>query len=256
MLHFSFVPLRALSHVFLTVVRTDITVLRDGVHVIVGTPGRVLDLLSRRAFNPASIKIFVLDEADEMLSRGFKDQIYDVFQGTCLRVRSPLASAFCLYFGRRVLTSLWAALPSNVQVGLFSATMPPEALEITEKFMNKPVRILVKQDEVTLEGIRQFYINCEREQWKLDTLCDLYDTLNIAQVCPLHLLFVCVPLAPCHAALVCDAETPTAFLLRVSMKLTMEDSSLRPPSSAPFTRVLRISHRPHVALGGDLCEHA
>jgi len=59
--------------------------------------------------------------------------------------------------------------------------MPPEALEITEKFMNKPVRILVKQDEVTLEGIRQFYINCEREQWKLDTLCDLYDTLNIAQ---------------------------------------------------------------------------
>jgi len=95
----------------------------------------------------------VLDEADEMLSRGFKDQIYDVFQG----------------------------LPSSVQVGLFSATMPPEALEITEKFMNGPVRILVKQDEVTLEGIRQFYINCEREQWKLDTLCDLYDTLNIAQ---------------------------------------------------------------------------
>jgi translation initiation factor 4A len=134
-------------------VRDDITVLRDGVHIIVGTPGRVLDLLSRRAFNPASIKAFVLDEADEMLSRGFKDQIYDVFQ----------------------------ALPNNVQVGLFSATMPPEALEITEKFMNKPVRILVKQDEVTLEGIRQFYINCEREQWKLDTLCDLYDTLNIAQ---------------------------------------------------------------------------
>jgi len=134
-------------------VRDDITVLRDGVHIIVGTPGRVLDLLSRRAFNPSSIKVFVLDEADEMLSRGFKDQIYDVFQ----------------------------ALPNNVQVGLFSATMPPEALEITEKFMNKPVRILVKQDEVTLEGIRQFYINCEREQWKLDTLCDLYDTLNIAQ---------------------------------------------------------------------------
>jgi len=134
-------------------VRDDVTVLRDGVHVIVGTPGRVLDLMSRRAFNPASIKTFVLDEADEMLSRGFKDQIYDVFQ----------------------------ALPNNVQVGLFSATMPPEALEITEKFMNKPVRILVKQDEVTLEGIRQFYINCEREQWKLDTLCDLYDTLNIAQ---------------------------------------------------------------------------
>jgi len=136
-----------------TRVRDDMAILQDGVHIIVGTPGRVLDLLSRRAFNPATIKTFVLDEADEMLSRGFKDQIYDVFQ----------------------------ALPANVQVGLFSATMPPEALEITEKFMTSPVRILVKQDEVTLEGIRQFYINCEREQWKLDTLCDLYDTLNIAQ---------------------------------------------------------------------------
>jgi len=72
-------------------------------------------------------------------------------------------------------------LPGDVQVALFSATMPQEALELTEKFMNKPLRILVKQDEITLEGIRQFYINCEREPWKLDTLCDLYDTLNIAQ---------------------------------------------------------------------------
>jgi len=119
----------------------------------VGTPGRVLDLLSRGALDASKIKVFILDEADEMLSRGFKDQIYDVFQ----------------------------CLPQNVQVGLFSATMPPEALEITKNFMNNPLRILVKQEEVTLEGIRQFYINCEREEWKLDTLCDLYDTLNIAQ---------------------------------------------------------------------------
>jgi len=125
----------------------------SGVHVVCGTPGRVLDLLHRRALDPQKIKIFILDEADEMLSRGFKDQIYDVFQ----------------------------TLPSDIQVGLFSATMPPDALEITEKFMNNPLRILVKQDEVTLEGIRQFYINCDREQWKFDVLCDLYDTLNIAQ---------------------------------------------------------------------------
>eukprot|EP01128_Nolandella_sp_AFSM9_P007294 TRINITY_DN3954_c0_g1_i1.p1 TRINITY_DN3954_c0_g1~~TRINITY_DN3954_c0_g1_i1.p1 ORF type:complete len:408 (-),score=128.88 TRINITY_DN3954_c0_g1_i1:127-1350(-) len=136
-----------------TRVRDDIAILQNGVHIVVGTPGRVLDLLSRRGFNPATIKTFVLDEADEMLSRGFKDQMYDVFQ----------------------------AIPSNIQVGLFSATMPPEALEITDRFMTKPIRILVKQDEVTLEGIRQFYINCEREQWKLETLCDLYDTLNISQ---------------------------------------------------------------------------
>ena len=59
--------------------------------------------------------------------------------------------------------------------------MPPEALEITRKFMNKPVRILVKRDELTLEGIKQFYVNVEKEDWKLDTLCDLYETLAITQ---------------------------------------------------------------------------
>jgi len=136
-----------------TRVRDDIAKLQSGVHIVVGTPGRVYDMLCRRVLRPDHIKIFILDEADEMLSRGFKDQIYDIFQ----------------------------ALPSRVQVGLFSATMPPEALEITQRFMNDPVRILVKRDELTLEGIKQFYINVEREDWKLDTLCDLYDTLNITQ---------------------------------------------------------------------------
>jgi len=66
-----------------------------------------------------------------------------------------------------------------VQVGVFSATMPPEALEITR--MNKPVKILVKRDELMLEGIKQFYVNVDREEWKLDTLCDLYETLAITQ---------------------------------------------------------------------------
>jgi len=136
-----------------TRIRDDLQLLTEGVHVIVGTPGRVLDLLSRGYLDANNIKLFILDEADEMLSRGFKDQIYDVFQN----------------------------LPSEVQVGLFSATMPPEALDITTNFMTSPLKILVKQEEVTLEGIRQFYINCEKEDWKLDTLFDLYDTLNIAQ---------------------------------------------------------------------------
>ena len=136
-----------------TRVRDDIAKLQSGVHIVVGTPGRVYDMLCRRHLRANSIKLFVLDEADEMLSRGFKDQIYDIFQ----------------------------AIPPSVQVGLFSATMPTEALEITQRFMNKPIRILVKRDELTLEGIKQFYIAVEREDWKLDTLCDLYDTLNITQ---------------------------------------------------------------------------
>jgi len=136
-----------------TRVQDDIGMLRNGVHVVVGTPGRVYDMLCRHHLKPDHIKVFILDEADEMLSKGFKDQIYDIFQ----------------------------ILPSKVQVGLFSATMPPDALEITQRFMNDPVRILVKRDELTLEGIKQFYISVEREEWKLDTLCDLYDTLNITQ---------------------------------------------------------------------------
>lgn len=136
-----------------TRVKADVQTLLNGVHCVVGTPGRVYDMLCRRALKPDSIKIFILDEADEMLSRGFKDQIYDIFQ----------------------------ALPPDVQVGLFSATMTQEALDITRRFMTNPIRILVKQDELTLEGIRQFYINVEREEWKLDTLCDLYDALSITQ---------------------------------------------------------------------------
>jgi len=78
-------------------------------------------------------------------------------------------------------TMFFRKLPENVQVGLFSATMPDEVLEMTTKFMNDPKRILVKRDELTLEGIKQFYIAVDKEEWKLDTLCDLYETLTITQ---------------------------------------------------------------------------
>lgn len=76
---------------------------------------------------------------------------------------------------------IFQLLPSKIQVGVFSATMPPEALEMTKKFMNKPVMILVKRDDLTLEGIKQFYVNVEKEEWKLETLCDLYKSLSITQ---------------------------------------------------------------------------
>jgi translation initiation factor 4A len=119
----------------------------------VGTPGRVFDMINRRALRLTDVRLFALDEADEMLSRGFKDQIYEIFK----------------------------FLPEQVRVALFSATMPLEILEITSRFMQDPIRILVTRDELTLEGIKQFYIAVEREEWKLDTLCDLYETLTITQ---------------------------------------------------------------------------
>ncbi|KAH9304208.1 hypothetical protein KI387_008612, partial [Taxus chinensis] len=136
-----------------TSIREDQRILLSGVHIVVGTPGRVFDMLRRRALFSDYIKMFVLDEADEMLSRSFKDQINDIFQ----------------------------LLPQNLQVGVFSATMPPEALETTRKFMNNPVRIHVKRDELTLEGIKQFNVNVDKEEWKLDALCDLYDTVAITE---------------------------------------------------------------------------
>jgi len=136
-----------------TSVKEDMRKLDHGQHIVVGTPGRVFDMISRKVLRTADIKQFVLDEADEMLSRGFKDQIYDVFRH----------------------------LNQEIQVILLSATMPAEVLEVTTRFMREPVRILVKKEELTLEGIRQFYISVEREEWKLDTLCDLYETLTITQ---------------------------------------------------------------------------
>nr|GEZ16957.1 eukaryotic initiation factor 4A-3 [Tanacetum cinerariifolium] len=72
-------------------------------------------------------------------------------------------------------------LPPELQVCLVSATLPNEILEMTSKFMTYPVRILVKHDELTLQGIKQFFVAVERENWKFNTLCDLYDTLTITQ---------------------------------------------------------------------------
>ncbi|KAJ4822822.1 hypothetical protein Tsubulata_015824 [Turnera subulata] len=101
----------------------DIRKLEHGVHVVSGTPGRVCDMIKRRTLRTRAIKLLVLDESDEMLSRGFKDQIYDVYR----------------------------YLPPELQVVLISATLPNEILEMTSKFMTDPVKILVKRDELTLE---------------------------------------------------------------------------------------------------------
>ncbi|CAH7674313.1 P-loop containing nucleoside triphosphate hydrolase protein [Phakopsora pachyrhizi] len=124
-----------------------------GQHVVSGTPGRVYDMIRRRNLRTRNIKMLVLDEADELLNLGFKDQIYDVYR----------------------------YLPPQTQVVVLSATLPHDVLEMTTKFMTDPIRILVKRDELTLEGIKQFFVAVEKEEWKFDTLCDLYDTLTITQ---------------------------------------------------------------------------
>jgi ATP-dependent RNA helicase len=95
---------------------------------------------------------------------------------SCVPRRSLLdCSIVCLCLCPSLSLCLW------LQVVLISATMPKEVLDMTKKFMNEPVRVLVKRDELTLEGIKQFFVAVEREDWKFDTLCDLYDTLTITQ---------------------------------------------------------------------------
>nr|VZI08075.1 unnamed protein product [Spirometra erinaceieuropaei] len=115
----------------------DLMSLSGGQHVVVGTPGRVLDMMNRDVLTTDNIKMFVLDEADEMLSRGFAAQIQNIFR---------------------------------------------EIFEVTKQMMNDPVKILVKKEELTLDGIRQFYIKVRREEYKLPTLLDLYSLLDIGQV--------------------------------------------------------------------------
>lgn len=136
-----------------TKVDDNFKTLDDGAQVIIGTPGRVFDMIKRYALITDKIKLFIMDEADEMLSRGFKDQIYEIFQ----------------------------YIPKESQICLFSATMPRQALELTDKFMINPLKILVKNEELTLEGIKQYYLGLEQESWKIATLRDLYNKLSIAQ---------------------------------------------------------------------------
>ena len=131
----------------------DIRKLDAGVQIVSGTPGRVFDMIRRQNLRTLKIKTLIVDEADEMLAKGFKEQIYDIYR----------------------------FLPTGVQVVLVSATLPMEVLDMTNRFMNNPVRVLVKKEELTLAGIKQFYVAVEKEEWKFDTLTDLYDTLTITQ---------------------------------------------------------------------------
>mmetsp|Transcript_53603 Transcript_53603/g.61507 ORF Transcript_53603/g.61507 Transcript_53603/m.61507 type:complete len:405 (+) Transcript_53603:73-1287(+) len=131
----------------------DIKILKEGVQVVVGTPGRVNDMLKKGYLRSEYLKLFVLDEADEMLGRGFKDQINEIFQ----------------------------KIPGDIQIALFSATMPTEILEMTKTFMREPARILVKNEQLTLDGIKQYFIAIDKEEWKYDTLVELYNNIEIQQ---------------------------------------------------------------------------
>lgn len=122
-------------------------------HVVIGCPGRIHDMMRRKRLQVKDLKLVIMDEADEMLSQGFKEQVYHIFQ----------------------------YLPATIQVALFSATMPNEIAKLTDKFMKEPVKILVKAEQLTLEGIEQYYVALDTDEHKYEALKDLYGVLSLSQ---------------------------------------------------------------------------
>jgi len=122
-------------------------------HIIVGCAGRIYDMIRRKNINANTIKLFILDEADEMLSGAFKDQIYNVFQ----------------HFN------------SNIQVAIFSATMPDEILTLSNKFMKDPVKITLKKEELNLEGIQQYFIAIQNDFYKFEMLKQIFTMISVNQ---------------------------------------------------------------------------
>lgn len=137
-----------------TPLREDIRAIERGVHVVVGTPGRVYDLMNRKVLGRENVRVLILDEADQMLEDRFQEQ-----------VKCILSMGF----------------PQETQVALFSATMPQEVVDVANEILNNPVRILIPPEAVTLDGIKQYFVPLAREEFKFEVLCDLYQHLNINQ---------------------------------------------------------------------------
>ena len=136
-----------------TSIRESASELDQQPEIIIGTPGRILDMINRKHLYTDSLKMLIFDEADEILSKGFKDNIYNIVR----------------------------TIPKETQICLFSATLPDDIFELTTKFMNEPEKILVKNEELTLDGIQQYFVEVKRTDWKYDIITDLYDAISVKQ---------------------------------------------------------------------------
>jgi translation initiation factor 4A len=140
----------------------DLRALDKGAQFIVGTPGRIYDLMNNRksmsgngpALPRNNMRVMIMDEADQMLEDKFHEQV------------------MCI---------LDLGFPQSTQVALFSATMPPEVIEVATRMLRDPVKILIPPEEVTLEGIKQYMVTLPKEEWKIEALLDIYSQLNINQ---------------------------------------------------------------------------
>ncbi len=136
-----------------TQVADDKKKLKEGAHVVVGTPGRIRDMMNRQILDSTYLKMLIIDEADEMLGMGFLDQINEIIK----------------------------LIPPDCQIGLFSATIPPEIIKLTETIMNNPAKILVKKENLTLEGIKQYYLSCSNDTNKYENLYEIFANIDVNQ---------------------------------------------------------------------------
>ena len=130
-------------------IERQLRALKGTVQVIIGTPGRVIDHIKRGTLHLDSVSMFILDEADQMLDMGFRDDIEDIFRDT----------------------------PKDRQTILFSATMPQPILDITRRFQHDPQFLKITRKELTVPQIEQTYIEV-RERDKLEALCRTLDMNN------------------------------------------------------------------------------
>lgn len=135
-------------------VRVDIQAIKSGCQFLVGTPGRIYDLAHRGALKRDNIRVLVMDEADQMLEDRFQEQVVEILK---------------------------LGFPQQTRIALFSATMPPEIIKFTNGILTDPVSILIPAEDVTLEGIKQYFVALDQEDWKFDVLCDIYAQLPINQ---------------------------------------------------------------------------
>ena len=134
--------------------REQIAQLQSGAHCAICTPGRINDLIQSGYLNMDNVKCLVLDEADELLTNAFIGQIKYTVEH----------------------------LPTGAQICLFSATLPEPCIETATRFLNEPIRIQVRNEQLTLEGITQYYIYTESDKYKYSTLSDLYSSMIINQL--------------------------------------------------------------------------
>lgn len=127
--------------------------LKEGAQIVVGTPGRIKDMINRQYLSTSFLKMLIIDEADEMLGMGFLEQINEIIK----------------------------LIPPDCQISLFSATISPEIIKLTKDIMNDPAKILVKKENLTLEGIKQYYLSCSTDQNKYENLFEIFSNIDINQ---------------------------------------------------------------------------